>query len=185
MTRTSLSATTSASPEAQRVYSAPQRCLEAASSLARDARRFQWHRHSCLPRGMKGLRAVAKPLPQQRAKATLSLPSKFLIANPRLTLRVNAIRIEPSSRRENVLVAQALLPVRCCQDFEPHGISFQNLIVTPRLEITISPILSISSNFLIVTKRTFFHPDSFAGADFCTLRPPKTRIQCGREGESV
>jgi hypothetical protein len=120
-----------------------------------------------------------------RAEATLSLPSKFLIANPRLTLRVNAIRIEPSSRRENVLVAQALLPVRCCQDFEPHGISFQNLIVTPRLEITISPILSISSNFLIVTKRTFFHPDSFAGADFCTLRPPKTRIQCGREGESV
>jgi hypothetical protein len=184
MTRTSLSATTSASPEAQRVYSAPQRCLEAASSLARDARRFQWHRHSCLPRGMKGLRAVAKPLPQQRAKATLSLPSKFLIANPRLTLRVNAIRIcelKISNRKFSTIFRSNF---SLFLSFEPHGIS-QNLIVTPRLEITISPILSISSNFLIVTKRTFFHPDSFAGADFCTLRPPKTRIQCGREGESV
>jgi hypothetical protein len=177
MTKTSLSTATWTGPKGQRAYSAPQRCLEGGSSLARDGRMFWWHRHSCLC-------AVAKPITQRIAEATLSLPSKFLIANPRLTLRVNAIRIcelKISNRKFSTIFRSNF---SLFLSFEPHGIS-QNLIVTPRLEITISPILSIPSNFLIVTKRTFFHPDSFAGADFCTLRPPKTRIQCGREGESA
>jgi hypothetical protein len=86
MTQTLLSAATCASPKAQRVYSAPQRRLGADSIIASDARRVQWHRHSCLC-------AVAKPITQQIAEATLSLPSKILIANPRLTLRVSPIRI--------------------------------------------------------------------------------------------
>jgi hypothetical protein len=176
MTKTSLSSATWAGPRAQRVYSAPQRCLKRTSSRARDARRFRWHRHSCLC-------AVAKPVAQRIAEATLSLPSNLLIANPRLALRVNHIRIcglKISNRKFSTIFRSEFSPFL---SFEPHAISFQNLIVTPRLEITISPILSIPSNFLIVTKRTFLHPDSFAGADFCTLRPPKTRIQCGREGE--
>jgi hypothetical protein len=176
MTKTSLSAATWASPKKQRVYSAPQRCLKRASSLTRDARRCRWHRHSCLC-------AVAKPIIQRIAEAPLSLPFKFLIANPRLTLRVNAIRICELKISNRKYFAVFHSRSSGSSAFEPHAISFQNLIVTPRLEITISPILSIPSNFLIVTKRTFFHPDSFAGADFCTLRPPKTRIQCGREGE--
>jgi hypothetical protein len=178
MTKTSLSPATWTSPKGQRAYSAPQRCLEGGSSLARDGRMFWWHRHSCLC-------AVAKPIIQRIAEATLSLPPKLLIANPRLTLRVNAIRIcelRISNRKFSTIFRSEFSPFL---SFEPHAISFQNLIVTPRLEITISPILSIPSNFLIVTKRTFLHPDSFAGADFCTLRPPKTRIQCGREGESA
>ena len=149
MTKTSLSAATWPSPKGQRAYSAPQRCLKRTSSLARDARRFRWHRHSCLC-------AVAKPIIQRIAEATLSLPSKFLIANPRLTLRVNAIRIcelKISNRKFSTIFRSNF---SLFLSFEPHGIS-QNLIVTPRLE----------------------------GADFCTLRPPKTRIQCGREGESA
>jgi hypothetical protein len=176
MTKTSLSAATWTSPKGQRAYSAPQRCLKRTSSPARDARRFRWHRHSCLC-------AVAKPIIQRIADAALSLPSKFLIANPRLTLRVNAIRICELriSNRKFLTIFRSEFSLFL--SFEPHAISFQNLIVTTRLEITISPILSIPSNFLIVTKRTFLHLDSFAGADFCTLRPPKTRIQCGREGE--
>ena len=176
MTKTSLSAATWASPKGQRAYSAPQRSLKRTSSLSRDARRFRWHRYSCLC-------AVAKPIIQRIAESTLSLPSKFLIANPRLTLRVNVIRIcelKISNRKFSTIFR---FEFSLFLSFEPHAISFQNLIVTPRLEITISPILSIPSNFLIVTKRTFSHPHSFAGADFCTLRPPKTRIQCGREGE--
>jgi hypothetical protein len=172
MTKTSLSAATSASPVAQRVYSAPQRCLEAASTLARDARRFQWHRHSCLPRGMKGLRAVAKPLPQQRAKATLSLPSKFLIANPRLTLRLSPIRIcklKISNRKFSTIFRPEF---SLFSTVEPQASIFRNLIETPRLEITISPLLSTASNFLIETK-----------VGFSVIPTPKTRIQCGREGE--
>ena len=94
MTQTLLSAATWASPESQRVYSAPKRYFGRDSSLARDARRFQWHRparcggHSCLC-------AVAKPMTQQIAEATLSLPSQILIANPRLTLRINDRKTSP------------------------------------------------------------------------------------------
>ena len=178
MTKTSLSAATWASPKGQRAYSAPQRCLKRTSSLARDARRFRSHRHSCLC-------AVAKPNIQRIADATLSLPSKFLIANQRLTLRVNAIRIcelKISNRKFSTIFRSDF---SLFLSFEPHAISFQNLIVTTRLEITISPILSIPSNFLIVTKRTFRIPNSLARIAFCPLPTPKTRIQCGREGESA
>jgi hypothetical protein len=207
MTQTSLSSAAWASAEAQRAYSAPQRCLEAASILARGARRFQWHRHSCLPRGTKGLCVVAKPMTQQIADATLSLPAKFLIANPRLTLRVSPIRIcklKISNRKFSTISCPEERRVHLSRPFTrfkllitrhshtPGGLSADEgspatalLIVTPRLELTISPILSISSNFLIVTKRTFRIPNSLARTAFCTLPPTKTRIQCGREGESA
>jgi hypothetical protein len=196
MTKTSLSSATWASPVAQRAYSAPQRCLEAASSLARDARRFQWHRHSCLPRDTRGLRVVAKPLPQQRENATLSLPSKFLIANPRLTLRVSPIRIcklKISNRKFSTISCPEVRRVQLAPPFPPskspvtrhsHALSrhcadegllaTSLLIETPRLEITISPLLSTPSNFLIETK-----------VGFSVIPTPKTRIQCGREGESA
>jgi hypothetical protein len=120
MTKTSLSSVTWTSPKGQRAYSAPQRCLEGGSSPARDARRFRWHRHSCLC-------AVAKPIIQRRAEATLSLPSKFLIANPRLTLCVNAIRIcklKISNRKfSTIFRAEFSLFL----SFEPHAVSFHNL----------------------------------------------------------
>ena len=161
MTQTLLSAATSASPKAQRPYSASQRRLEGASSLARDARRFQWHRHSCLC-------AVAAPITQQLADTTLSLPSKILIANPRLTPHVNPIRIcklKISNRKFLTIFRPAfsLFP-----SFEPPASSLQDLIETPRLEITISPILSSASNFLIETK-----------VAFSVIPSTKTRIQCG------
>jgi hypothetical protein len=174
MTQTLLSSATWASPVAQRAYSAPQRCLEAASILARDARRFQWHRHSCLPRDTKGLRVVAKPLPQQRENAALSLPSKFLIANPRLTLRLSPIRIcklKISNRKFSTIFRPEF---SLFSTVEPQASIFRNLIETPRLEITISPLLSTASNFLIETK-----------VGFSVIPTPKTRIQCGREGESA
>jgi hypothetical protein len=165
MTQTSLSAATWASPKAQRVYSAPQRCLEAASILASDARGFQWHRHSCLC-------AVAAPTTQQIAEATLSLPSKILIANPRLTLRVSSIRIcdlrIPNRKFSTVFCLNPSLSA----SFKPPPSGLHNLIETPRLKITITPILSSASNFLIETKLAF-----------SVIPAAKTRIQCGREGE--
>jgi len=88
---------------------------------------------------MKGLRAVAKPLPQKRAKATLSLPSKFLIANPRLTLRLSPIRIcklKISNRKFSTIFRPEF---SLFSTVEPQASIFQNLIETPRLEITISP----------------------------------------------
>jgi hypothetical protein len=157
ITQTSLSAATCASPKAQRAYSASQRRLGANPILARDARRFQWHRHSCLC-------AVAKPITQQIAEATLSLPSKIPIANPRLTLRASPIRIcklripnrkfSTISCREVRRVqlappfSRSKLPVprhshalsRLCADEGP--LTTALLIETPRLEIAISPILS-------------------------------------------
>jgi len=182
MTQTSLSADTWASPEAQRAYSAPQRCRGVDSILASDAGRVQWHRHSCLC-------AVAKSMTQQLAEATLSLPSKILIANPRLTLRVSPIRIcklRISNRKFSTIFHRPLpgsdlvSPVtrhshalsRHCAD---EGLLVTSLLIeTPRLEIAISPILSAASDFLIETKTAF------------SLNPPaKTRIQCGREGESA
>ena len=167
MTKTSLPAATWASPEAQGGYSAPQSSLKGDSSLARDARRFQWHRHSCLC-------AVAKPITQRIAEATLSLPSQFLIANPRLTLRVNPTRIcelEISDRKFSTIFRSEFSPF---SSFRPPTSRFQNLIETLRLEITISPILSAPSNFLIETK-----------VAFSVIASAKTRIQCGREGESA
>jgi hypothetical protein len=166
MTQTSLSAATRTSPRAQRVYSA--RYLEGASSLARDAGSFQWHRparrggHSCLC-------AVAKPLPQRLAEATLSLPSKFLIANPRLTLRVSPIKISElqiSNRKFSTIFQRTSHLVSLVTSHLSLATAF--LIETPRLEITISPILSSLSNFLIETKLAF-----------SVIPSAKTRIQCG------
>jgi hypothetical protein len=187
MTKTSLSAATWPSPRAQRAYSAPQSRLAANSILARDARRVRWHRHSCLPRGTKGLCAVARPQPQQIAEATLSLLSKILIANPRLTLHVNRIRISDLkiSNRKFSTISHRVLPAS--DPFSPitrHSPALSRLsadegslvtaplIETPRLKITISPVLSSASNFLIETKTAF-----------SLIPSAKTRIQCGPEGE--
>jgi hypothetical protein len=167
MTQTSLSAATRTSPKAQRVYSAPQRCLEGASILAHDAEGVQWHRHSCLC-------AVAKPITKRIAEAALTLPSKFLIANPRLTLRINHIRISDlkiSNRKFSTIFRPEF---SLFSSVEPQASSFQNLIETPRLKLKISPILSSISNFLIETKTAF-----------SLILSPKTRIQCGREGDSA
>jgi hypothetical protein len=171
MTRTSLSAATCASPKAQRVYSAPQRRLGEASNLVRDARGFQWHRHSCLC-------AVAKPITQQIAEATLSLPSKILIANPRLTLRVSPIRIcklKISNRKFSTISHRAQPAFDLFSLVTRHSSLVTALLIeTPRLKIAINPIFSPASNFLIETKTAF------------SLNPTaKTRIQCGREGESA
>jgi hypothetical protein len=161
MTQTSLSAATWASPEAQRVYSAPQRYLGVDSILAYDAGGVQWHGHSCLC-------GVAKPITQQMADATLSLPSEILIANPRLTLRVNHARINDlgiSNRKFSTIFRPEF---SLFSSVEPQASSFRNRIETPRLEITISPILSSVSNFLIETK-----------VAFSVIPSAKTRIQCG------
>ncbi len=167
MTQTLLSAATWASPEAQRASSAPQRCPSEDPSPARDVGRFQWHRparrggHSCLC-------AVAKPIIQRVAEATQSVPSKILIANPRLTFHASPIRIcklRISNRKfSTVFRSQPSL----FSSLKPPPSTLQNLIETPRLKITISPILSSASNFLIETK-----------VAFSVIPSPKTRIQCG------
>jgi hypothetical protein len=171
MTQTLLSAATWASPKAQRDYSAPKRCLEAASILARNVESFQWHRDSCLC-------AVAKPITQQLAEATLSLPSKILIANPRLTLRVSPIRIRDlkiPNRKFSTVFRRTLPGSDLLSPVTRHSsLVSAVLIETPRLRITISPILSSVSNFLIETK-----------VAFSLIPSPKSRIQCGREGESA
>jgi hypothetical protein len=171
MTQTSLSAATRTSPEAQRVYSAPQRCLEGASILAHDAEGVQWHRHSCLC-------AVAKPITKRIAEAALSLPSKILIANPRLTLRINPIRISDlkiSNRKLSTIFRRALRGSDLASPVTSHSSLVTALLIeTPRLKLTISPILSSVSNFLIETRTAF-----------SVIPSPKTRIQCGREGDSA
>ena len=171
MTQTLLSADDWASPKAQKAYFAPQSRLAANSILARDAGRVQWHRHSCLC-------AVAKPITQQIAEATLSLPSKFLIANPRLTLRVNPIRIcklKISNRKFSAISHRAQPAFDLFSLFNRHSLLVTALLIeTPRLEIAISPVVSAASNFLIETKTAF-----------SLIRTAKTRIQCGREGESA
>jgi hypothetical protein len=132
MTKTSLSVATWSSPKAQRVYSAPQRRLGEASNLVRDARGVQWHRHSCLC-------AVAKPIVQQIAEATLSLPSKILIANPRLTLRVDPIRISNlkiPNRKFSTILRSAF---RIRSLFDPQGSGFGSLIENARLRSSLTP----------------------------------------------
>jgi hypothetical protein len=171
MTQTLLSAGTWASPRAQRVYSAPQRCLEAASILARDARRFQWHRHSCLC-------AVAKPITQRIAEATLSLPCKFLIANPELEFTLSPIKISDlkiSNRKFSTIFQRAQPTSHQVSLITSHlSLAPALLIETLRLKVPISPILSAASDFLIETKTAF-----------SVIASAKTRIQCGREGESA
>jgi hypothetical protein len=138
MTKTILSAATWASPDAQMVYSEPQRHLGGDLSLACDIIPVQWHRHSCLC-------AFASPPTLQLADAALSLPSRILIANLELEFKLSSIRINHlkfSNRRflaifyPELQPYSAQLPVSTVffSSIEPLICSFQNLIVTPRLE---------------------------------------------------
>jgi len=63
-----------------RFHMTTQRPLSAAAPAPWAQPCLEWHRHSCLPRGTRGLCAVAKPRTQP-TEAAASLPSKFLIAN--------------------------------------------------------------------------------------------------------
>jgi len=97
-TQTTLTAATWASPEEHRVDSEPQRYLGGGSSRARCVGGIQWHRHSCLPTGTKGLCAFVKPrLRRIEAVASLSpeipWPPWQPIANLELESKLSAIRI--------------------------------------------------------------------------------------------
>jgi hypothetical protein len=126
--------------------------------------------HPCTLHGNLG-----RPL---RLTARGSRPAQFLIANPRLTVRVNPIRIcdlKISNRKFSTIFHHAWPASHQVPLVTSHlSLATAFLIETPRLEILISPILSASSNFLIETKVAF------------SVNPTtKTRIQCGREGESA
>jgi len=56
--------------------------------------RFQWHRHSCLPRGTRGLCAVARH-GTHPIKAAASRAVQTLIANARLALSATHSKISP------------------------------------------------------------------------------------------
>jgi hypothetical protein len=105
------------------------------------ATEFKWHRHSCLC-------AVAKPRTRRMANAAASLSAKTLIANARLenpaTTRKQSIGIE--SNRERIEVSGVARFSRRLAVF----IAF--LIETPRLEFPLTPIITVSSKFLIETK---------------------------------
>jgi hypothetical protein len=160
MTQTSLSAATWTTPEAQRAYSAQKRWPRGDSIL-------QWHRHSCLC-------AVAK---------------QFLIANLELEFTLSPIKISElkiSNRKFSTIFHGAQPASHLISQATRHSSpATPSLIETPRLEITISPILSASSNFLIGTKCGVRIPDTLAGVAFSLNPTTKTRIQCGREGESA
>ena len=182
MTQTLLSAATWTNPEAQRVYSAPRMCHRVDSVLARDEGWGQWRRHSCLC-------AVAKPTIQHMAAATLSLQSKFLIANLELEFKLSTLRISDlriPNRKFSTIFHRAQPPSRLNPLVTSHlSPATAFLIETPRLEIPIRPILSASSNFLIETQCRVCIPDGRPGAAFSLNPMPKTGIQCGREGESA
>jgi hypothetical protein len=138
MTNTKLSPATWASPDAQMVYSEPQRHLGGDLSLACDIIPVQWHRHSCLC-------AFATPTTLQLADAALSLPSQILIANLELEFKLSSIRINHLKFSNRKFFAifhsefqpySAQLPASTVffSSIQPLVCSFQNLIVTPRLE---------------------------------------------------
>ena len=59
--------------------------------------RTQWHRQSCLPRGTKGLCAVARSRTRRMANAAISLSTKLRIINrDAISNRDTAIRISPN-----------------------------------------------------------------------------------------
>ena len=88
-----------------RFYMMTQTSLSAAAPASqgyfRLARRIKWHRftlslegHSCLPRGTKGLCAVAKP-GTQPIEAAASLPVHVLIANLELESHLTHRKLSP------------------------------------------------------------------------------------------
>src|SRR3984957_8106974 len=66
-----------------------------AASRHAVAGRIQWHRHSCSPRGTKGLCAFAKPTTQRVAHRVTSHPSQLLIANLELKLHSTHRKTSP------------------------------------------------------------------------------------------
>jgi hypothetical protein len=188
MTQTSLSVTW-ANAKAQRDHSAPQSRLRGDSILQGHRFTLSLEAHYCLPRRTKGLRAVATPPTQQTATTPLPL-CKFLIANLELEFKLSAIRINDlkfSNRKFSTIFYNAQPPSHLVSLVTSRlSLAVAFLIETPRLEITVSSTLSAASNFLIETKRGVCIPDSLpGGVAFSLNSTPKTRIQCGREGDSA
>src|SRR5579864_9301302 len=138
MTETTPSAATWASPRTQRVCSGRKRFVGGDPILACGVRGVRWHRHSCLC-------ALVKPRLRRIEAAALSLPSQILIANLELELELSSIKINDLefSNRKFLAISypelqpySAQLPVSTVffSSVESLICSFQNLIVTPRLE---------------------------------------------------
>jgi hypothetical protein len=126
-----------------------QRKNSARSSSSRHTRQVQWHRHSCLPRGTKGLCAFAGPRIPTMARTTASLASKspeprelFLIANPRLEFRLSHRKHSPLKipNRKFIAIFHIRFSPRLAfprlTNHEPRTTDF--LIDTPRLEIALT-----------------------------------------------
>jgi hypothetical protein len=75
---------------------------------------LQWHRHSCLPRGTKGLCAFARLSTRRMPNALGSLPLKILIANARLEFNVSHSKDNPLriSNRERIAISNRIQPPR-------------------------------------------------------------------------
>ena len=178
MMKTTLSAATRASPEAQRVCSGRKRYIGVDSILARGVRGAQWHRHSCLC-------AFATPTTLQLAAAALSLLSEILIANLELEFKLSSIRINDlkfSNRKFFTIFYpefqpnSAQLPASTVffSSIQPLVSSSQDpwtpwrLIVTPRLELLATSRKQTPRRISNVTKCLFS----------CRTRPLAARPLC-------
>jgi hypothetical protein len=93
-----------------RFHMTTQTTLSAAAPAPQEEPRLLWHRHSCLPRGTRGLCTVARPRTQV-SEAAASLPSKFLIANdnPTRIVILSDQRVSKGLRSQSLLVLMANL----------------------------------------------------------------------------
>ena len=91
MTQTLLSAAGSAR-RGEKLPMLMQRCAATRHAVAG---RIQWHRHSCSPRGTKGLCAFIKPSTQRVAHRVTSQPGQLLIANLELKLHSTHRKTSP------------------------------------------------------------------------------------------
>ena len=135
-----------------------QRCAATRHAVAG---RIQWHRHSCSPRGTKGLCAFAKPTTQRVAHRVTSHPSQLLIANLELKLHSTHRKTSPlkiPNRKYSSIFRrsdQDRRPERT-QRVEGHAL----LIHGPRLKLTPTDTVSIPCRFLIGGKPRVSQPDS-------------------------
>ncbi len=78
-----------------RFHMMTQRSLSAAVPASKTQPRLKWHWHSCLPKGTKGLCAVAGPCGPRLPSPSTSPPSQFLIANLELEFHLSHRKLSP------------------------------------------------------------------------------------------
>ena len=101
----------------------------------------QWHRHSCLPRGTKGLCVFAEPKTRRIAHTGASLASEILIANPRLKFELSCTKeslLEIPNRKYIAIFYFATTDQPTFPNFQELTSRPQILIANARLEFSVN-----------------------------------------------